>query len=269
LSVNDARSTSASRRLPGTAEEVGRSSRCRKIGEVCAAAEDQRALDHILSFALPGQLCRRSTAITSDTVITPADLRSVLVQRADKVQVVGPPRAGGRHLDDVDAVRWIFAKPPFRHSRRSGALPRRAPSVGTGGSTERLDLLLLQHTQELALRGGAISPISSRNTVPPGKLKQPHLVVTASSERTAPVTEELAFEECLEIAEQFTARKAGGSRLRVQRSSETFPSRFPTSRTGVSLNAARSMSCITARIARDSARIPVKLLRKHDGIEAH
>jgi len=65
------------------------------------------------------------------------------------------------------------------------------------------------------------------------------------------------------MAEQFTARngpEARGLFACSARARSSFPVPLsPTSRIGVSLNAARSMSCITARISRDSARIPVKI----------
>ncbi len=92
-----------------------------------------------------------------------------------------------------------------------------------GGSTERLHFLLLQHTQELALQGRRhIADLIEEHRPATGQLKQPHLVVTSIGERTAPVTEELAFEECLGDRRTIHGEKgAGGSRtLRVQRSSQ-------------------------------------------------
>jgi hypothetical protein len=53
-------------------------------------------------------------------------------------------------------------------------------------------------------------------------LKQSHLVVTSIGERAAPVTEELALEECLRDRRAIHGEKGAGSSrtLRVQRSSQ-------------------------------------------------
>ena len=74
------------------------------------------------------------------------------------------------HRDQVQAVEQVLAELPARDEPREVAVGGRdhahVDSAGTARA-EQLEACGLQHPQELDLRGGSGSPISSRKIVPP------------------------------------------------------------------------------------------------------
>ena len=111
--------------------------------------------------------------------------------------------------EDVEPVVEIFAQPALLH--RLGRV-----DVGRGDHAHvdrlscwppsRRNRAFLQHAQQLHLEPSGISPISSRNSVPPlAQLEAARPALDGARERAALVAEELAFESVSGIAAQLIA----------------------------------------------------------------
>jgi hypothetical protein len=94
-----------------------------------------------------------------------------------------------------------------------GATTRTSTRMSASPPT-RLNRSVLEETQQLCLKAGVISPISSRNTVPPSAVSsKPALLLSRVGEGAALVTEQLALEELL------GQRRAGDVDERLRRAS--------------------------------------------------
>ena len=90
-------------------------------------------------------------------------------------------RSGGTlHRDDVQAEEQVLAEAPRRDLGLEVAVGRGDDAhvdLDRLGRADAADLALLQHAQQLHLHLGAISPISSRKSVPPvASSKRPRFV---------------------------------------------------------------------------------------------
>ena len=111
-------------------------------------------------------------------------------------------RSGGsstRH--DVEAVVEILAEAARRRPRRSrsrlvAAIDAHVDLDARSCRRRAADRLALEHAQQLGLQSPGMSPISSRNSVPPcASSNMPALLPVGAGERAALVAEELVLEQ--------------------------------------------------------------------------
>ncbi len=202
-----------------------------------AGAEHQRALDHILQLshvARPRVPAKHRHHVVRHGAVAPADPGAVLGQQMldQGPEVVGAlTQRRHPHLDDVDPVQQILAEAPVGRQRHEIAMGRGDDAdVGRhrGRSTKRMHFLLLQHAQELSLQGRRhVADFVEEDRPALGRLKQAPLVVMRVGERTAPMAEQLALQECLGDRRTIHGEKWPGRAraLLVQRPSQQFLSR--------------------------------------------
>ncbi len=137
---------------------------------------------------LPGQRSRRSARIASSASRTGAlpwasasSAHEVRRERLDVLAAGAQRRQPHRH--DVEPVEQVLAERALRDEPLEIAVRRRDEAdvdLDRLGAAETLHLALLEHAQELDLRGREMSPISSRKSVPPcASSKRPGLRAAA------------------------------------------------------------------------------------------
>jgi hypothetical protein len=126
----------------------------------------------------------------------------VLVEQTsnERSQVVRPlAERRYSHFDDVDAIQKVLPESILKNQRREVAMRRRHDSHIDGHRrqcAQRVNFLLLEHTQQLSLKGWRhVADLVEKNGPAMRRLKQPGPIVARVREGATTMAEELAFPE--------------------------------------------------------------------------
>ena len=196
-----------------------------------SASSTARSMTFSSSRMLPGQLWRISTFCASGWkpstffFSSPAKrLHEELGQRRDVVLAIAQRRH--LHRDDVQAVEQVLAEPAFLHHLRQVAVGRRDDAdvdAQRPGAAEALELVLLQHAQDLRLRARAhVADFVEEQRAAVGLLEAADALLVGARERALLVTEQFGLEQVLlqRRAVDLDERAVGAVRVVVDRAGD-------------------------------------------------